>query len=93
MGKLSAILLVGPRPDRGHVLVPWSLVSRLDDRRILLAKMPTPGASARRARANEPEGEAAGASPASAVGERSRTEAPGPESAAEPARRTRRARQ
>jgi sporulation protein YlmC with PRC-barrel domain len=94
LARLVLLRQVGPRADREHVLVPWSLVGSIDDRVIRLAKMPpSEAAAARQARAEEREGEAAGASPASAVGERARTEAPGEEGATEPPRRERRTRQ
>jgi sporulation protein YlmC with PRC-barrel domain len=94
LARLVLLRQVGPRPDREHVLVPWSLVGGVGDRTIRLAKMPpSDAAAARQAGAEEHEGEAAGASPASAVGERARTEAPGEEGATEAAGRKRRARQ
>jgi sporulation protein YlmC with PRC-barrel domain len=90
LARLVLLRQVGPRPDRAHTLIPWRLVERIGRRTIHLAALP----SDEGAPAAEQAGEARGATPASAVGERPRTEAaPAAEDAAEPQRRERRARQ
>ncbi|HET7027720.1 MAG TPA: hypothetical protein VFI28_08510 [Candidatus Limnocylindrales bacterium] len=90
LARLVLFRQVGPRPDGAHTLVPWRLVDEIVRRTIRLAALPAPEA----APAAEDAGAARGATPASAVGERRRTEAaPADEEGAAPERRERRARQ
>jgi sporulation protein YlmC with PRC-barrel domain len=94
LARLVLLRQVGPRPGGDHRLVPWDLVAEIDGRTIRLTAEPPSEPEAGGRTPAEREGEAAGASPGSAVGERRRADAPpGSEAAQDPERAERRARQ
>jgi sporulation protein YlmC with PRC-barrel domain len=93
LARLVLLRQVGPPPGGDHRLVPWALVGEIDGRTIRLTAEPPPEPGRGDRPAAEAEGEATGASPGSAVGERPRADAPPrKEGGQEPERAERRAR-